>query len=338
MLTERQLGIVLAVVYEYIKTGEPSGSRAITKKYIKGLSPATIRNEMSDLEDMEFFYQPHASAGRLPTPKAYRLYVDTIMQRSRLRPKESETWRDELNSNRSDVEKVLSQVTRMLSSLTSYVSVAAVSTLDETAINRIDFAPLGGESVILLIILQTGLVYHGQFTLPAPTSPEDLEKLSRRINTIASGRTWGEVREVLYNYVLSGLEDMEGQCRAAILEMEQLMENNQYRLFSSGARKILGLPDAREISHLQAVLSLLEEERPLAEAVERCKAAQELKVSIGDENLEGEMKESSLILLPAATSGQKVVLGIIGPMHMDYERSISILEGMAFAMQDKNRR
>ena len=104
-MTERQLSIILAVVYEYIKTGEPAGSRTITKKYIKGLSPATIRNEMADLEEMGYFYQPHTSSGRLPTAKAYRVYVDSVTARARSRSSRgAEAWRRELMGRRSGIE------------------------------------------------------------------------------------------------------------------------------------------------------------------------------------------------------------------------------------------
>jgi heat-inducible transcriptional repressor len=291
---------------------------------------------MSDLEEMEFFYQPHASAGRLPTAKAYRLYVDSIMQRSRLRPRETEEWREDLNNRRMGIEGVLSHVTRMLSSLTDYVGVAAVSGLENTVIHRIDFVPMGGEAVMLLIVLQGGLVYHGQFSLSYQIGQEALEELARCINTVACGRQWSEVREILYDYVFNSLENMEAHCRSAIQEIERLMSSNNYRFFSSGAQRILKLPDAHDISYIQAVLSLLEEEKPLAEVVERCRLDHEVKVTIGGENNNKEMRESSMILVPAATSGQSVVLGLIGPVRMDYERSISVLEGMAFAMQDNS--
>ena len=107
MLTERQLEVVFSVVYEYIQTGEPAGSRTISKKYLPGSSPATIRNEMADLEEMGYFYQPHTSAGRLPTSRAYRLYVDSIMQRRRLVPAETEQWKREIREQKQGVDSIL---------------------------------------------------------------------------------------------------------------------------------------------------------------------------------------------------------------------------------------
>ena len=339
MLTERQLGIVLAVVYEYIKSGEPAGSRTITKKYIRGLSPATIRNEMSDLEDLEFFYQTHTSSGRLPTAKAYRVYVDSIMQRSRTPFMDASELEKELSQpsgSRSggSIEDVLERVTNMIVRLTNCVGIAAVSALDDIEIQRMDFVHMGGSTVLLIVVLKGGLVYHSHFSLPYNMSPNLLEEFARRINTIASGRKWKDVRQVLYSYALSGLEEMEDICETAMKEMENLLISKNYRFFSSGAQQILKLPDFQEIGKIQAILSLLEEEKYLADMVEQCRVENSLKVSIGDENSE-QIKNNSIIFLPAKACGQQAVVGIIGPIRMDYERSISVLEGIVAAMEEK---
>jgi len=340
VLTERQLGIVLAVVYEYIKSGEPAGSRTITKKYIKGLSPATIRNEMSDLEDMDFFYQTHTSSGRLPTAKAYRVYVDSIMQRSRTpfmeaSMLEKEFYQPSGSRSTGGIEEVMERVTNMIVRLTNCVGIAAVPALGDIEIQRIDFVHMGGSSVLLIVVLKGGLVYHNHFTLPYRMSPNLLEELARRINTIASGRNWNDVRQVLYSYALTGLEEMEGICETAMKEMENLLILKNYRFFSSGAQQILKLPDFQEIGKIQAILSLLEEEKYLADMVEQCRVDNSLKVSIGNENYSEQIKDNSIIFLPAKACGQQAVIGIIGPLRMDYERSISILEGIVAAMEER---
>ncbi|MDR1622952.1 MAG: heat-inducible transcriptional repressor HrcA [Synergistaceae bacterium] len=338
MLTERQLGIVLAVVYEYIKTGEPAGSRTITKKYIKGLSPATIRNEMADLEEMGYFYQPHTSSGRLPTAKSYRVYVDSVTSRERLRPRETREWQQEIESRRNGIEDLLTYVTHMLARLTNYVGVAAVPGLDTTEIRHIDLMPLGGSHILALIVLKGGLVHHSQFTLPCDIEPAAIEELTRRINTVASGRTWSEVRDVLYDFVLNGLENVEESCRMAIRELDNFLMMQNYRFFSSGAQHILNLPHFQTLGRLQAVLSLLEQEKPLSKMIENCRQSETLKVSIGEENdaegVEG-MGDNAMILIPAQTRQQKAVLGLIGPLRMDYERSITILEAMVDALGKK---
>ncbi len=328
-MTERQLGIVLAVVYEYIKTGEPAGSRTITKKYIRGLSPATIRNEMADLEEMGYFYQPHTSSGRLPTAKAYRVYVDSVTARARSRPSEADDWHKELYGQRTGIEDLLTYVTHMLSRLTSCVGVAALPGLDDAEIWHIDLVPLGGANILALIVLKGGLVHHSQFNLTCDVEPVLLEELSRRINTVASGRAWNEVRGFLYEYVLNGLENAEESCKVAIKELDDFLTVKNYRFFSSGAQHILELPHFQTLGRMQAVLSLLEQEKPLAHMIEKCRKSEALSVAIGEENEAEGMKENSMILIPASTRQQKAVLGLIGPLRMDYERSIYILESVA---------
>lgn len=311
MLTERQLGIVLAVVYECIKNGEPSGSRTITKKYIKGFSPATIRNEMCALEDMDYFYQPHTSSGRLPTAKAYRLYVDSIMQRARAPLPEKNSLQKELEGKHS-VEGLLAQVTEMLERLTDCVGVAAVSALDDTEIQRIDFVPISSSTVLLLIILRGGLVYQGHFSTSFDIDPDTLDGFAKRLNAVVAGRTWKDVRGILHDYARSGLEQMEDVCRSAIKSMEGLLDVKNYRFSNSGAQQILNLPD-------------------IADMLERCQIDKMMKISIGDETLaEG---DSSIIFLPTKARGQRAAVGLIGPLRMDYERGISVLEGMAAAME-----
>ncbi|MDR3230870.1 MAG: heat-inducible transcription repressor HrcA, partial [Synergistaceae bacterium] len=202
-------------------------------------------------------------------------------------------------------------------------------------IQHIDLMSLGGTNILALIVLRGGLVHHSQFSLSCETEPAVIEELARRINTVASGRTWTEVRSVLYDFVLNGLENVEEACRTAILELDKFLTVQNYRFFSSGAQHILNLPHFQALGRLQAVMSLLEQEKPLSTLIERCRQSESLRVSIGEENgvegVEG-MEENSMILIPAHMRQQKAVLGLIGPLRMDYERSINILEAMVDAL------
>ena len=269
-MTERQLSIILAVVYEYIKTGEPAGSRTIVRKYIKGLSPATIRNEMADLEEMGYFYQPHSSSGRLPTARAYRVYVDSVTARARNHSQAGDIRREIIGS-KSGIEDLLMHVTHMMARLTNCIAVAAVPALEYAEIQHIDLMLMGGNNVLALIVLKGGLVHHSQFNLPYDVDERMLEDLSRRINTFAGGHSWTEVKEVLYQYASSGLSEAETSCRAAIRELDKFLTEQNYKFFSSGARNILELPHFQTISRIQAVLNLLEQEKPLARMIEKCR-------------------------------------------------------------------
>jgi heat-inducible transcriptional repressor len=264
--------------------------------------------------------------------------VDSVTSRERLRPRESGEWQQEIETRRSGIEDLLNYVTHMLSRLTNYVGVAAVPGLDDTEIQHIDLMPLGGSHILALIVLKGGLVHHSQFSLPSEVEPFVIEELTRRINTVASGRSWSEVRDVLYDFVLNGLEDVEETCKMAIHELDNFLTMQNYRFFSSGAQHILNLPHFQTLGRLQAVLSLLEQEKPLAKMIDRCRLSETLKVSIGEENeIDGVkgMEENAMILIPAQTRQQKAVLGLIGPLRMDYERSINILEAMVDALGKK---
>ena len=334
MLTERQLEIVLSVVYEYIQSGEPAGSRTISKKYLRGSSAATIRNEMADLEEMGYFFQPHASAGRLPTSKAYRLYVDSIMQRRRTAPAETEQWSKDIRERKVGIESILSYVSDLLGKATNCVGVAALSALDEVEIQRINFVRLGGSTVLLLVVLEGGLVHHTNIQLPCDLSQEILDNIARKISTVACGRPWSHVRGALATYVLQGLENVWDTCREAVVQIDLLLSHKSSRLFVGGAQHILNLPDFQDIGKIQAVLSLLEQENSIADMVERYSISQGVSVTIGDENAEEEMKDCSLVLVPSAGYGRRAVLGLIGPLRMDYEKSIAILESIAENLND----
>lgn len=336
-MTERQLSIILAVVYEYIKTGEPAGSRTIVKKYIRGLSAATIRNEMADLEELGYFYQPHSSSGRLPTARAYRVYVDSVTARAR-NCSQADDIRREILGSRSGIEDLLTQVTHLMARLTNCVAVAAVPALENAAIQHIDLMLIGGSNVLAVIILKGGLVHHSQFTLPYEIEAKTLEDLSRRINTFAAGHSWSEVREMLYQYVSMGLSEAESSCRDAIKELDKFLTERNYRFFSSGARQILDLPHFQTISRMQAVLNLLEQEKPLARMIEKCKDSKALKIALGEENETEGMEENAMILIPARPRQQKAILGLIGPLRMDYERSISVLESVVDALDEDSQK
>ena len=333
-LTERQLSIILAVVYEYIKTGEASGSRAIVRKYIKGLSPATVRNEMADLEELGYFYQPHTSSGRLPTARAYRLYVDSVTARARGHSHEENAIRREILGSKSGIEDLLNHVTHLMARLTNCVAVAGVPELDETEIQHIDLISVGGRNILALIVLKGGLVHHSQFTLPYDIDPATLEELSRRISTVTCGHSWSEVRSILYKYVADGLTEAQETCKAAINELDKFLTEQNYKFFTSGAGYILDVPHFQTLSRLQAVLNLLEQEKPLARMVEKCREKGRINISIGEENSDEGMQDNSMILIPARPRQQKAVLGLIGPMRMDYEKAINVLETVAETLDE----
>ncbi len=332
-MTERQLEIVLAVVYEFIRTGEPAGSRTISKKYLKEHSAATIRNEMADLEEMGYLYQTHTSSGRLPTSRAYRLYVDSIMQRRRVAPAETETWVQEIRDRKEGIESILTYVTQLLGKATNCIGVVALSALEEVHMERVSFIRLGGDTVLLIVVLRGGLVHHTNIHLPGNLSQDVLDDLSRRISTVAAGHPWSQVRRSLSTYLFEGLERMRDLCRSAVAEIDSQLNRNTTKLFVGGAQHILNLPDFQDVGKFQAVLSILEQERPLADMVDKYSIKDGVSVTIGDEITEEEMRDCALLLVPSGL-GKRTILGLIGPIRMDYEKSIAVLESLAEGLDD----
>jgi len=221
LLTERQLEVVLSVVYEYIRSGESVGSRTVSRRYLTGHSSATIRNEMSDLEEMGFLMQPHTSSGRIPTTLGYRLYVDSVLQRVDS-SKYSKEWIKSLGEHHKGIEGALESASDILSRVSNYVGVAAVTPLDKVKFQRVDFVRLGERSVLLLVVLQGGLVHQKVINLPWDMTQEYLDDLSRRINVFA-GCEWTEIKKSLKAYIMEELRDYKSACAAALRELEGIM-------------------------------------------------------------------------------------------------------------------
>ena len=328
MLTERQLEIVLSVVYEYITTGEPVGSRTISKKYVKGSSAATVRNEMSDLEEMGYFYQPHTSAGRLPTPSAYRVYVNSILHRSRSAPPGLKSWVRSVRRQRSGVEVVLSQVSRLLGQVTSYLGVAAVTTVDDLALCKVDLVRTGERSVLLLVVLDGGIVRNRQIALGQDVDQEALDDLARAVNGMASGKPWNRVRDALAEYVSGRLEEYWDLCRATLDRLDSMISSETYHMSTGGMSQMFNVPDFADMGRLQTLLALVEEESTLVGMIKDCSAEQGVKVTIGSENVIPSMKDCSVVMASSNVGARRSIVGLIGPVRMNYEHSISVLEAV----------
>ncbi len=328
MITERQLEVVLAIVYDYINTGEPVGSRTLSKKYLTGRSAATIRNEMAELSEMEFLCQPHASAGRIPTSRAYRLYVDAILRRRRNPPDSLSPYLSELKERRRDVEKSLAFSSQLLGRLTRSIGVAAFEVMDQVRFQRVDMSLLDSRHALALIVLEGGTVHHKVIDFPEEVGQPELDEICRRVNLVAAGRSWSEVRMELTAYLISELDRHEQSCRVALEAIDEMRESDSLRVFTGGAQHILGLPDFQDLGRLQALLSLLEEEAVIGRMVQEGTLEEGVSVTIGDENPLTEMQDLSVVLASDLFRGHRMVVGLIGPQRMDYARAIAILEGI----------
>lgn len=323
MLTERQLRIALSVVYEYIKHGESVGSRTISKRYMTEHSSATIRNEMSDLEEMGFLKHTHTSSGRVPTTQGFRLYVDHVLKRIDAQSI-GKDWFLTLRDQRRGLESALESTTEILSHLSSYIGVAAITPLDSVKFQHVDFVRLGDNRVLMLVVLQCGLVHHKIISAPADMSQEYLDDLAQRINFF-SGCAWTELRSSLQKYIMRELREYRSACAGALKELEGMIVAPAVRVFTGSMSHIFSLPDFQDLGRLQTLVSFLEQEDGIAELLKNYSFEGGLNIVIGEENESPALRSSSLVTASDTSNGQRAVIGVIGPERMDYERVITVL-------------
>jgi heat-inducible transcriptional repressor len=325
MLTERQLEVLLSVVYEFIESGEHVGSRTLSKRYLTGRSAATIRNEMADLEEMGYLMQPHTSAGRVPTTRAYRLFVDTVLQRRRAKEQGNRELLDNLKAHRNGVEGALTFASDLLTQLSHYVGVAAVTQLKQARLAKIDFIRVDTSNVLLLVILEGGIVHHKLVGMPYDLSQDTLQDMARRVNTL-SGHEWGEVRVMLQNYIMGELGRYAESCRKALDDLDKLMAGEHTTLFTGSLANLFNIPDFQDIGRFRALFSILEQEGGLVDLLRKCDTTDGIGVMIGEENDLPEMENCAVVLSSSSSEGQKTTLGVIGPKRMNYEKVISVLD------------
>src|SRR5437867_9169193 len=196
-LTERERAVLEAVIETYVQTAEPAGSRTIAQRHQLGLSPATIRNTMSDLEDKGYLYHPHTSAGRIPTDAAYRVYVDYLMRPPAVAPAQAQHLRGELEAQRAAVETILSRAAQVLGVLTNELGVAVTPTIDEAVLDRIDLLQVSTERLLLVLALRSGAVRTIFVEVPAQLAAEAVQNVAVVLNERLAGLTLKEIRSTL---------------------------------------------------------------------------------------------------------------------------------------------
>lgn len=334
MLTERQLQIVISVVNEYIKYGESVGSRTISKRYLTEHSSATIRNEMSDLEEMGYLKHKHTSSGRIPTTMGFRLYVDSVLQRLDAKNM-SKDWFSTLRDQRRGLERAVEAATDMLSRISNYVGVAAISPLNSVKFQRVDFVRAGERSVLMLVVLQGGLVHHKIISIPSDMSQEYLDDLARKINFF-SGRSWTELRGALQEYILQELREYRTACSSALSALEGIIVTPTVKVFTGSMSHIFSLPDFQDLGRIQTLFSFLEQEESISELLRNYSMDGDINVVIGEENESPALKKTSLVTMSDVTNGQRAMIGVIGPERMDYERAIMALNEVLQMMEPES--
>ncbi|MGI6168977.1 MAG: heat-inducible transcriptional repressor HrcA [Christensenellales bacterium] len=327
-LDGRKLKILQAIIDDYIATAVPIGSRTISKKYDIGYSSATIRNEMSDLEEMGFLDQPHTSAGRVPSQKAYRLYVDHMIKGLPLSPAEDAAVKAYFNIRMGELENVLKCATKALADLTSYTSVALVPERETVNIQHIQLVPVSIGRVLVVVVTDAGVVKDLIIRVPEEVSVSLLDHISRLLTAELKGKTPEDIPAVaadvqsrkMAEYHLF-LEDILECLNQDMIERR----NEGPDMVLEGVRNILNFPEYSDVEKAKHFLELFDSKDPLASMLAQM-SDMEFSVKIGDENEMEELKSCSVITAMYRIGSKGIgTLGVIGPVRMDYQRVISVL-------------
>ncbi len=327
-LSDRKMKILHAVIQNYLETGEPVGSRTISKYTDLNLSSATIRNEMADLEELGYIMQPHTSAGRIPSDKGYRLYVDMLMEE---KEQELGEMQEQLLDKADRMEQLLKQAAKVLASNTNYATMVSTPMNNANKIKFIQLSMVDADQVIAVIVLGGNVIKNKLIPVGEELSNENLLKLNMLLNTTLNGMSIEEInlgliarlkeQAGIHSSVISNVLD-------AVADAIQIEEDMQ--IYTSGATNIFKYPELSDNQSAQEIINAFEEKQQLTELVTQTLAKEDntgIQVYIGDETPVRTMKDCSVVTATYELGdGMKGTIGIIGPKRMDYEHVLKSMK------------
>ena len=326
-LTERSKQILEAIIEDYIVTAEPVGSRMVTRRHGLNLSPATVRNVMADLEEMGFLASPHTSAGRVPTDKAYRLYVDSLLGVRRVAREEREEIRRHCSLTGKDIGEVLKQTSRMLSSVSHYMGIVAAPHFAANVLRHLEFVKLGGRRILVILVSQSGSVQNKIIETTDDFSSEDLVRMSNYLNELLAGLTIAQVRNRLLEEMENARTNYDSLLSKALQLSQQGLPDKDSEVFIEGQSNILELPEFADAGRMKEIFRAFEEKGQLVGLLDQCLGAQGINIFIGAESRMSQMAGLSVITSTYMTSRNTLgVLGVIGPTRMGYAKVIPIVD------------
>lgn len=336
-LTERQLNILKAIVKDYIETAEAVGSRTISKKYNLGISAATIRNEMSDLEEMGYLIQPHTSAGRIPTKKGYVLYVDNLMGNNELEDHEKEILQKCIENNFKKVDDMIEELSKLLSSLTNYTTIAVYDNYAESnTIKYIQLVSLSPNKILLIIVSENGEIKSQEFVTFEELSQAKLNVISSNLSSKLAGKKIIDLDSDMIEYIKYEIGEYSEIVDDLVDLLNEVSSNSDYKIALNGATNIFNYPEFNDMVKAKSFLNMLEERENVAKII-GAKGIQKdnLNIVIGDSD---DNLSTDLSIITATYNVQENLQGkisFIGPTRMDYSKVYSILNYMSLLLDGK---
>lgn len=327
MLNERKKKILQIIIEDYISSAEPVGSRTIARKYDLGLSPATIRNEMSDLELLGYLEQPHTSAGRIPSAQAYRFYVDALIEPGTLTDNDMALIDGWYNERRRNIDDIFQSTAKILSRMTQNVSM--VLTNQQTIANfcYLKFLPLDSQHAILCIVADDGSIDTNVVDIPLGMSSEEMDYLAGKMSKLLEDRNLSDISvEILQNVHTDVVEDK--LIFSSLLQAVRKMtgRRQEQKVFLGGTKQLLNQPEFRDVARVRNLLGILEEEKVLKDLLQGGEDSG-LKVTIGSENKFTGIQDCSMVQATYRLNGQIVgTMAVLGPTRMEYGKVISVMD------------
>lgn len=330
-MDERKKRVLSAIINDYIANAEPVGSRTITKRYDLGVSPATVRNEMSDLTDEGYIEQPHTSAGRIPSAKGYRFYVDNLMERERLTPAQMQQIREALAGEFSEIDNYMRSCINMMSRLTNYPAFALIPASSRGRLENIQLVPLNDRQVLAVLQTSVGIVQHKVVDMSDPVDPAELMSIETGMSNALRGRELNDITVELLSRLMTELhlrERLRAQTMSLLETALQLGSGN--RVFSGGMMNMLSQPEFQDISRLRGLVDLLDEENNVSELLDKGAGEGPLTVTIGGEMPVESARDCSMVVANYFINGEKAgSIGVLGPTRMSYGRTVALMEQIA---------
>lgn len=334
-LSGRKKKILAAVVEEYIRTAEPVGSKTVAQTAQLGCSSATIRNELAELASMGYLEQPHTSAGRVPTPQGYRMYVNELMQRQKLSLEETEEINRSLNEKLRELDHLVTNVGALASSLTNYPAMAIAAPPSAT-IKRFDLIYIDANTFIIVAMMSNNTVKNKLVHLPVSVGQDMIQRLSSVFNANFTGITEEKITPLMIRSAERAVDDTMGLTGViASFAIEILSESQEAKTCVTGTNRLLAQPEFQDPAKAHALMSYLSDAQHLRE-LDAIDCGGDVKVLIGPENVAEELRNSSVVLASYDMGGDtKGLIGVVGPTRMDYSAVAAKLSLISRALSER---
>ena len=335
-LDERKAYILATVVYEYIATAEPVASQTLTQKYHLGVSSATVRNELADLEAGGYLVQPHTSAGRVPSDAGYRTFVDQLMHPEKLRTEDRRRIHDELRDASRELDEIIDGATRLLGKLSKNLAFATKPSNDAQTFRHLQLIWLSARTGMAIVVTSMGVAAQSLFEVSSDITPDELTRLSNALNSRLGNKMLRDIRETDIAAAVRELGLADEFKKVVMTALRSARSGEQSGVATAGAQNLLDQPEFHDVRKLRSILNIVEEQKTLYDLVADSMTAETPEVKIGHELGIDEMTDFSIVTVPYRFGASAIgMLSVLGPRRMPYARLMALASGTAETLSSR---